>query len=125
VQTVADASKVPEVEPASQHGARARDVTLLALWGILNLCSFFHAVEGAAVLLLLALATDHKIRLAWLGIPAIVTFRFLTGNLWWTAAGARGNFSAFQIVWVVLAIIVSIQSICFFLSPAPSSERKR
>ena len=78
VQTEAHATQPPGTEPVSQTPATPRDITLIALWGILNLCSFFFVLEGAVVLLLLALATEQKIRLAWLGIPVLVGVRVLT-----------------------------------------------
>jgi hypothetical protein len=100
----------------SQPDTRSRDITLIALWGVLNLCSFFFVIEGAVVLLLLALATEGKIRVAWLGIPVLVGLRVLTGNLWWNSTGAREKFAVLQIVWVVLAVVATVQSLYFFFS---------
>ena len=116
VQIETSATDPVACEQVPQGPAISRDITLIALWGVLNLCSFFFALEGAVILLLLGLATEHKIKVAWLGIPALVGYHVVTGNLWWNSTGAREKFAVLQIIWVVLAVIVSVQSIYFFVS---------
>ncbi len=93
-----------------------RDVTLVGLWGILNLCSFFFVLDGAATLLFLTLATDHKIKVAWLGIPGIVGYHLITRNYWWDSTGFPEKFAFLQAIWIIMATVASIQSIYLFVA---------
>jgi hypothetical protein len=97
-----------------------RDITVIALWGMLNLCSFFYVLEGAVILLLLVLATEHRIKLAWLGIPGLIAARLCSRQIWWTDTGYPDKPVFLEMLWVVLAAVVAVQSVCFFVS----SERR-